>query len=301
MKKLFFLILFVQSIFVLSQPCSTFVFVELGYEPAYCRLFYYQSGHGAVYCSVTGGTPDYTYQWTNLETGANANGGVLGGLDVGNYKIVVTDDAGCVLTDTIFLDSVSPAAYFDVVSAQLDANLESNMWAEVEFVNQSQYYASPLDPNADTTFFWNLNFPTADWELSQDVNEIKDTLYGLNGSYNVCLVALNKNGCSDTACQTITIHGYATQFENSTSTEIFNVYPTAGDGNFTFSNYQLTENYVLYIYNAQGALVQIETLTSDETNIILDGISGEYIYHLVSSSNTLVQTGHIFVVSSFSE
>ncbi len=296
MKKLFGLFFFWQSIFVFSQPCSTFVIVEIGYEPASCRLHPYQSGNGAVFCAVSGGTPDYDYTWTNLETGANVNGAILGGLNAGDYKVVVTDDAGCMLTDTVFVDSLSPIANFDVISAHLDINLESNMWAQVDFVNQSQHYANPNDPNADTTFFWNLNTPIADWEISHDVNETKDTLYTTNGSYDVCLVTLNKNGCADTLCKTITIHSYAGQIENSNSVEIFNVYPTVSDGVFTFSNYQRTEGYMLYVYNRQGKLILTERLTADQTKIILDAANGEYLYHLVGSSNKLLQSGQIFVM-----
>jgi hypothetical protein len=296
MKKFFGFILFVQSIFVFSQPCSTFVIVEIGFEPASCRLYPYQSGNGAVYCAVAGGTPDYDYTWTNLETGANVNGAILGGLNTGHYKVVVTDDAGCILTDTVFVDSLSPIASFDVISAHLDLNLESNMWAQVDFVNQSQHYANPLDPNADTTFFWNLNTPYAAWEISHDINEMKDTLYAANGSYNVCLVALNKNGCSDTTCQTITIHSYAGQIGSADSQEIFNVYPTVSDGIFTFSNYQRSEDYTLYVYNIHGNLVLTERLTTDHTKIILDVANGAYLYHLFGSSNTILQSAQIFVI-----
>jgi hypothetical protein len=296
MKKLFGFILFVQSIFVCSQPCSTFVIVEIGFEPASCRLYPYQSGNGAVYCAVTGGTPDYSYEWTNLETGANVNGAILGGLNAGDYKVVVTDDAGCILTDTVFVDSLSPIANFDIISTHLDINLESNMWAQVDFVNQSQHYANPLDPNADTTFFWNLNTPIADWEISHDVNEMKDTLYTMNGSYDVCLVTLNKNGCADTLCKTITIHSYAGQIENSLSSGIFDVYPTVSSGIFTFSNNEHPEDYTLYIYNTQGALILTERLTADHTKIILDGANGAYLYHLVGSPNALLQSGQIFVM-----
>jgi hypothetical protein len=51
--------------FTITYPDSLY-FVELGTEPAYCRLFSYQSGNGVVYAAAAGGNPDYTYLWTNL-------------------------------------------------------------------------------------------------------------------------------------------------------------------------------------------------------------------------------------------
>ncbi|WP_035843213.1 PKD domain-containing protein, partial [Crocinitomix catalasitica] len=54
--------------FMIDQP-KVLEFVELGYEPAYCRLYDYQKGNGVVKAAMIGGVADYGYLWTNLQTG----------------------------------------------------------------------------------------------------------------------------------------------------------------------------------------------------------------------------------------
>ncbi|MBP6532711.1 MAG: gliding motility-associated C-terminal domain-containing protein [Bacteroidia bacterium] len=198
---------FNQYEFTLVQnPAITFA--EFGSEPAFCRMFSYQSGNGVVFASATGGVPDYEYEWINLGTGASTNNTTWGGLNPGNYQMTVTDDVGCELVQTIQLDSVSPIAAFDVISAQLDpTTLSGTAIVCAEFDNNSQYFANENDPNADTTFFWELGY-NLPWQLSQDVDEVFDTCYYSEAQYEVCLVALNKNGCTDTACKIITIYDF---------------------------------------------------------------------------------------------
>ncbi len=190
--------------FDIVQP-DELVFTELGYEPAFCRLYPYQSGNGVVYASAGGGTPDYTYVWENLATGETHNPTTWGGLNPGDYQITITDDAGCVLTQIVTMDSLNPIADFDVASAELNSILEGTAVVCATFTNQSINFANPNDPLADTTFFWNLNTPEAQWILTHNFFETFDTCYSVGGTYIVCLVAQNKNGCVDTACKTITV------------------------------------------------------------------------------------------------
>lgn len=216
--------------FVITYPDSLY-FSEFGYEPADCRLFSYQNGNGVVFAAAAGGTPDYDYMWTNNTTGVTSTNTTWGGLNPATYTMVVTDDNGCTLTQTVELDSVSPIADFDVASDEfLTAGVyEGTAIVCVEFTNQSQYYANPNDPNADTTFFWNLNTPDAGWVISHDVDEVFDTCYTSEGVYTVCLVALNKNGCSDTSCADMII------YDPLRFTPV-NVFTPDGDGvNDTFS------------------------------------------------------------------
>ncbi len=216
--------------FEITQP-DELIFTEIGYEPAYCRLFPYQSGNGVVYAAAGGGTPDYTYVWENLSTGATNNATTWGGLNPGCYEITVTDDAGCVLTQILCVDSLNPIADFDVTSAELNGNLEGTAVVCALFTNTSQYFANPSDPLADTTFFWNLDTPNNPWTLTHDFYQTFDTCYTEGGLYEVCLIAQNKNGCVDTTCKTITVFTPLT-------IEPLNVFTPDGDGvndEFTFS------------------------------------------------------------------
>jgi len=218
---------YVQDFSITYPPELTFS--QLGTEPAYCRLFGFQSGNGVIFASATGGTPDYTYEWMNVATGQTTPNTTWGGLNPGSYQMTVTDDNGCVLVETIELDSVNPLAAFTVLSADLDANCEGTAPVVVNFTNQSDYFANPNNPSADTTFFWNLDFDNTSWYISHDLYESIDTTYTGENVYEVCLVAINKNGCTDTTCKNIIVHDQPllvtpnvfTPGGNGTSNDIF--------------------------------------------------------------------------------
>lgn len=189
--------------FTIVEP-DPLVFSELGYEPAYCRLFDYQSGNGVVFAAATGGTPSYNYLWINTETGDSTTNTTWGGLNPGTYEIQVTDANGCTLNDFVEVDSLNPLADFEMTSLDFDVPYQGNAPLEVQFNNQSNYFANPNNPNADTTFFWNFNYDTAPWVISHALEDVYDTTYTA-GEYIVCLAAVNKNGCSDTLCKEIVV------------------------------------------------------------------------------------------------
>jgi gliding motility-associated-like protein len=193
--------------FTITEP-EELVFAELGVEPAYCRLFPFQSGNGVVFAAATGGTPDYGYEWcgplpaTNPEYDCTDNT-TWGGLNPGDYQITVTDDNGCVLTQVITLDSLNPIAAFTPFGDGLDMSGEfchGLVPIDVSFSNESENFSNPNDPLADTTFFWHFGYNGELWQINHDYSAILDTSYTEKGTYTVCLVAQNKNGCTDTAC-----------------------------------------------------------------------------------------------------
>jgi gliding motility-associated-like protein len=188
--------------FTITYP-EEITFAELGVEPAYCRLFPFQSGNGVVYAAATGGTPDYTYEWTNMQTGATTDNTTWGGLNPGDYQIKITDDNGCILYQVVTLDSLNPEAAFTPYGPNFNINGEychGLVPLDVSFSNQSINFANPNDPLADTTFFWNFGTEGEDWQVNHNLSDILDTSYTKSGTYTVCLVAQNKNGCTDTAC-----------------------------------------------------------------------------------------------------
>lgn len=184
-------------------------FAEIGYEPAYCRLYGYQVGNGQVYAAATGGTPDYEYEWLNfyeLETNENTT---WGGLNPGTYIMTVVDGNGCVLTQEVVLDSLNPEANFDMSSPNFTAEWEGTADLCVEFRNTSQYFAQPGNPLADTSGWWSFDYPAMPYSLYQDsigFYEVYDTCYREGGEYEVCLKIQNKNGCEDSLCKTVIVY-----------------------------------------------------------------------------------------------
>jgi len=196
--------------FVVTEP-PILVFSEIGYEPAYCRLYNYQKGNGQVYAAATGGTPDYTYLWTllgsaPLQTSINTT---WGGLNPGDYEMVVTDGNGCILTQIVSLDSVNPTAILDITSQNFVPSGSNQGTAPVciEVQNNSEWFANPLNPIADTSFWLSMDYPTVPWQLYKDDDFFLtfDTCYNEGGQYDVCLKIQNKNGCEDSICHLITV------------------------------------------------------------------------------------------------
>lgn len=250
-------------------------------RPALCRTFGYQNGNGVVFGDVTGGVPDYTYLWTDLTTGETTPNTTWGGRNPGNYQFTVTDANGCVVDTTVFLDSINPQAIFAVNSAQLNAANQGTAPVEVEFINESINFAQADDPLSDTTFFWSLDNPNADWSITHDYFEVKDTTYLARGqSYEVevCLIALNKNNCSDTACKILTI------YEPIKFSDV-NIFSPNGDGindvfTFQFKAASIAE-FECVIVNRWG--IVITELTS-----ITDGWDGR------ANNGALVEDGVYF-------
>lgn len=265
-------------------------FAQFGYSPAYCRLYGYQNGNGEVYASATGGTPDYsTPNWTYLKDGTSADQGTWGGRNPGDYVVIIEDANGCILTDTIRVDSLNPIADFTINSIQLNTDNKGTADVEVEFTNTSLYFANPKNPLADTTFQWNLDTPYGDWFFSDDYFQIIDTTYEARGeSYtvDVCLIAYNKNGCSDTTCKIIEI------FEPIRITNV-NIFSPDGDGindefTFLFTSASISE-FNCMILNRWGIVVgELNDITESWDGTDMSGSKcndGVYFYKYTAKSD----------------
>ncbi|MFT5821028.1 MAG: PKD repeat protein [Crocinitomix sp.] len=192
--------------FTISEP-PKLEFAEFGFEPALCRLFGYQSGNGVVFASAFGGVPDYDYEWLNVYDLSTSDNSTWGGLNPGLYEITVTDDNGCTLVDYIDLDSINPIAKFSITSPQFltEGVCEGTSVVEIHVENQSENFAQESDPLSDTTFHWNFDLQSEGWIITHDYFETYDRSYVDSGTYNICLVAVNKNGCVDTACKPMVV------------------------------------------------------------------------------------------------
>ena len=190
--------------FEITQP-PLLEFSEFGTEPAYCRLFGYQSGNGVVFGAAIGGTPDYTYQWEYLETGETSINTTWGGRNPGTYEFTVTDENGCILTQQIELDSLNPEAKMTVINPQVPTDCDAIVPVEFTFTNESINFSNPNDPDTDSTFYFNPNVGNEPWTITHDITDEFAYTYTERGEYEVCLVAQNNNGCTDTTCQTLLI------------------------------------------------------------------------------------------------
>jgi gliding motility-associated-like protein len=267
--------------FEINQPDSLY-FNQLDYDPAYCRIGAYQNGNGVAYASVIGGTPSINYLWTNLSNGVNETSSTWGGLNPGAYQIVATDANGCELLGTIQLDSLNPIADFDLTSGGFTSNYEGTAALNVHYTNTSINYSNPNSPSGEPTFFWNLDTLNAAWFLTHDVLDEFDTIYQPRGkSYDVdvCLVAINKNGCKDTTCKLINIY-------EPIQIEDINIFTPNGDGIndiFTFEfKAKSIATFQCTIVNRWGiVMAELQTITAGWDGTDMNGSpckDGVYFY-----------------------
>jgi len=136
--------------------------------------------NGAIDLTVVGGTPGYTYDWSNngLQN-PDTDPQDLAGLTAGNYVVTVTDAAGCsktISTQVAQPTALNLAATVTNVSCFGGANGAINL--------------SVSGGTADYTYVWSSG------ETTQDINGL------LAGTYNVTVT--DANGCTAVLIRTVT-------------------------------------------------------------------------------------------------
>jgi len=280
------ILIFILQISCLNfAQCESLQFIELGYKPAYCRTASYQSGNGVVWAAATGGTPDYTYEWTNIYTGVTHPATTIGGLNPGEYHIKVTDDIGCIITATIKVDSVLPHA--DFIVAGVETN-DGSTGAVVEFLNTSDDLINTAFPgllDTEPNYFW-----TSDEFLTDTALYFDDPFFAeINspGMFEVCLVTENYNGCRDTVCKSIEIA--PSVFES----EFIQVYYSSVTGEISVEN-NSNEEAVLSLLGSGGIVMYEFPLTLGTNNFQI--APGFYIYEIHGAfTGTLFGSGTLYI------
>jgi hypothetical protein len=272
----------------LNAQCLSFQFAEFGYEPATCRLAPYQSGNGVVYAAAEGGTGPYTYQWTNLQTGATTANTTWGGLNVGLYEIYVHDSLGCFLKDTIEVDSFNLTAAFHISSSDWDS---TGTLAFLPFDGElildapNCIYANPHDPDYDTNYYWQLGSGSA-WIMGSCEHYFhQDFSISTEGPYDITLVVVNKNGCTDTLTQTLlaVLPTYA---------PLDPVVICDYANGKALIEYSGNEPGTLLIYDVGGTLQSQFVLQPGENSIPLE--TGITFYKIVNSDGQHLKSGKFF-------
>ncbi len=133
-----------------------------------------------ITAGVTGGTPPYSYLWSNGYTGATQT------VPVGTY-IVTVSDGTCSNTDTINIESAfEPTANFSWTG--------SCVFGPIQFTDLSN------TPGGFSDWTWDFG----DGSGSTLQNPVHN--YNTPGIYNVSLIVENIYGCVDTLIQQVTIN-----------------------------------------------------------------------------------------------
>lgn len=221
------------------------------------------SSDGAVDLGVAGGTPPYTYVWSDASTGEE-----LFSAAPGTYFVTITDASGCVTTDSATVNG--PVDPITSSIAHTDANCSQNVTGTATLTVSGG--------TAPYSFFWS-NFSS-----TQDVT-------GLDaGTYSV--VITDNNGCIKIDTVTV-LELTAGGCGNDTTiirdslayVAIPNAFTPNGDGTNDIFQFWLnkTSNVEVYIFNRYGSQVYYNanqtagTGWNGEHNGD-DAIEGTYVY-----------------------
>lgn len=285
-----------QYVVTITQNDSIF-WDELGFDSSICRnQIPFDNGKGQVFAAAARWAPgvggsNFTYEWTEDATGNTTTNTTWGNRNPGFYTIVATDDFGCTLTETIYLDSISPVSDFTIEYAQGEPQCVGPHIEVPDFINNSTNYAFSEDPNADTTFVWSFSVEGGDTTIyvSHDASEVVNNGYSAEGLYTVCLTVIeNLNGCEDSTCQTIQIY-------DCPSLDVPNVFTPGSDAvnnEFFFPNVAIIE-FECTVYDRWGK----EVFKFNDINDTWDGTNAKngkdctdgvyfYVYSGESSNGT---------------
>jgi len=226
------------------------------------------ANNGNATAAMTGGTPNYTYAWTNGQTTSTATG-----LSSGNYSVTITDANGCTAVTTITI--TQPTALSASVTTTNSTCTAPNGTASVSASGGTGAYTYLWTPGGQTT-------PTATG-LSSGAYSV--TVTDANGCTFVLSATVNS-----TSGGTASIQSSNNVLCNGANTGNATATMTGGTPNYTFvwSNGQTTStatglssgNYTVTITDANGcssvATVSISQPTAllatpSQTNIICNG------------------------------
>lgn len=129
---------------------------------------------GAATASVSGGTPPYTYDWSNMQTGPT-----ITNLAPGAYSVTVSDSTGCTATATV---NIAPGIGINVSAVKTDITCNGQ--------NDGTATASASGGSGNFVYMW-------------DNGENTPGITGLSaGTYKV-IVTDTVTGCQDSAAVTI--------------------------------------------------------------------------------------------------
>lgn len=221
----------------------------------------YGASTGAIYVSISGGTPPYTYLWSNGDTTQD-----ITGLPAGNYSGTVTDANGCVLASPT-LPVTQPGSAVSATSVVTD---------QVQGGALGSINVTVSGGNSPYTYNWSNGATT------EDLSNISAGIY-------TCTIT-DANGCTllltDTVDLIIGIENIATPYR-------VNLYPNPTQGKcvLAISLSSAANDVVVEIYTVEGQLLRRlveENVNSTATMQIdlSDEAQGMYVAKVRVAGNT---------------
>lgn len=221
------------------------------------------SANGNVTLALNGGTPSYTYNWSDGSTGAE-----LTAVEGGDYTVTVTDINGC------------------EVSGQV--NIYQVQGVQAQYVTSGDVRASDGTPNGSIDLTIASGTGVAPYTYAWSNGATSANLNGLEGGEYTVTVT-DASGCQDV--ETINIVSFVGIDENSIGAKLLNIYPNPVTStlNIELSDAELN-NTVLTIYNMTGELMLKAEVHNKLISTDLSGwSSGTYLIHLTDGNSVVTK------------
>lgn len=138
---------------------------------------------GYLIADVTGGTTDYTYNWSKIGDPAfNSDKRTVLDIDAGDYSIVVTDKNGCVVNG---LTTLTTEAEIAITSDVTQPTSQSSTDGAISITNISPSVLADGATNVTYTVNW-----------SDDINTVGLNVNNLRAGKYFATVTQNETGCS---------------------------------------------------------------------------------------------------------
>jgi hypothetical protein len=217
----------------------------------------YGGQSGTALASATGGTPGYSYLWSN-----SANTDNINGLPAGSYSVTITDSRNCSVSTSVTI--TQPAQITIATSSTPETAGQGNGTASVDSISGG------MPPYA------------VQWSTSSSAV----TVVGLaTGTYTVTVT--DRYGCEQTASVFVS---ELTGINSPASDITFSVYPNPAKTAITVSIEDLKKETVLNIKNILGQSLVSKTLTTMQTQIDLAALtSGVYVVEIKQGDKKAVR------------
>ncbi|MGL4598983.1 MAG: T9SS type A sorting domain-containing protein, partial [Bacteroidia bacterium] len=212
---------------------------------------------GTIDITVTGGTPNYSFSWSNGPATEDVTG-----LAAGTYIVTITDANGCIVVDSASVSD--PDAPVVTVTFPFDTICQ----------NDAVFTLSGESPVGGTYSGSGVG-----------ANNTFDPAQALLGNNVVTYTYTDANGCTGTTTAIVLVDA-CTGIPTLNNNQGINLYPNPNDGQFTFTS---TENGTMQIFNSLGQVVYSERTTAGTHDLMLNTVEAGVYYMQFTTANNQVK------------
>jgi hypothetical protein len=231
-----------------TEPATLAGVITTVINPVFCN-----GTNGSIDLSVNGGTPNYTYAWSNSATTQDVNG-----LTAGTYSVVITDANNCTTTQTVTLVDPNPPT----VTLSLPVATVCAADGATVLSGGTPAGGTYSGPGVSGTLFTPAN-------ASIGMNTITYTYTDLN------------TGCSGTNTDVIFVDACIGIIESANSSS-FIVFPNPNNGSFTLQ-LKTTDAADVLIYDALGKLISSTKVKPDVQQQLQLNEAGMYLVTVITA------------------